>query len=230
MGKIVYKQYKICLHKKNYEILIPDIIPQNLWLDPRGYLYQNADSSDLFGDRDAMKCLRNVFITLAQEPDKIVYLPLENRCMAHDRILTDKVPQVVFYNHTIQLKRREWHDILKIIHGGCRKPEQYVVHYNFPELENRYETLLHQWKKSKTYYVKDLTKEYYQYNTVFFECDRKNDLRTAVKMGWDLEKDLEHEAERYGYDIPIWTGPYTNSWGYLTFYFVTERFVKQYIQ
>lgn len=65
MGKIVYKRYQIRLHKKNYDILVPYWMPDKLWLAPYGSFYKNGEGSDLLGDRYAMKCMRNAFITLA---------------------------------------------------------------------------------------------------------------------------------------------------------------------
>ncbi len=229
MGKIVYKRYQIRLHKKDYDILVPYCMPQNLWLDPRGYIYKQADFSELFGDRHAMKCLRNAFITLAQEKEKIIYLPLENKCALHEQVLINRVPELVLYNHNIQLKRKEWKNLLKIIRR-YRKPEIYVVYFNFPELEKQYDLMLHQWKKKNSYYISDQVKEYFEQNIVFFECDKRNDLQVAIKLEKYLRCDLEQMAIRRGYDAPVFVGPYTNSWGYLSFYFVTERFIKDYIQ
>ena len=228
MGKIVYKRYQIYLHKKCYEVLVPYQMPQKVWLDPRGYLYKHADCSELFVDINAMKCIRNAFITLAQEPDKIIYFPLENRCSIHERVLIDKVPQVVFYNHTIQFKRKEWKAILEAIR--YTRSTEYVVYYKFLDLKLLYEKMLHQWKKRKSYYRDGLVKEYYEKNTVFFECDKRNDLQVAVELGKQLEDDLEYEARRGGYEIPVWIGPHTNTWQLLSFYYVTERFEKDYLE
>lgn len=180
MGKIVYKRYQIRLHRKNYDILVPYRMPEKLWLAPYGSFYKNGEGADLLGDRYAMKCMRNAFITLAQEPDKIIYFPLNQRWISYDRLGLHRIPQLVFYNHNIQLKRREWQDILKIIQGGYRKPEQYVVYLNYSELEKRYENMLHQWMKSKSYYRWNMIGEYVECNTYFFESDKRTNIQVVV--------------------------------------------------
>lgn len=227
MNKAVYKRYLIKLHGKEYDILIPYYMPHNLWLSPSGYFYKYGEGSDLFGDRKAMKCIRNTFITLAQEPNKIIYFPLENKCPSHKRLLLSRIPQIVFYNHNIQLKRSEWKDILKIINGGFRSAEQYVVYFKFPEVEKSYKNMLHQWKKSKTYYKRKQIKEFFQKNTLFFESDKRNSLQIAVKMGRELARDLEYEAEHNYYDHAVWIGPRTEDWCDINFFYVDEQFIEE---
>ena len=128
------------------------------------------------------------------------------------------------------MKRKEWNELRKIIHK-YRKPEIHVVYFNFPKLEKQYELMLHQWKKKKSYYVRDQVRECFQHNTVFFECDKRNDLQVAVKIEQYLRRDLEQMAVRCGYNAPVFVGPYVNnSWGYLSFYFVTKQFIEDYIK
>lgn len=81
----------------------------------------------------------------------IIYLPLEDRSKVIDGLMIGKIPQIVFYNHHIQLNRR-------------------------------------------------------------------------------LKEDLESKADRGEYDIPVWVGPYTNTWGWLELYYVPDRFIEEYIQ
>lgn len=55
-----------------------------------------------------------------------------------------------------------------------------MVYLNYSELEKRYENMLHQWMKSKSYYRWNMIGEYVEYNTYFFESDKRTNIQVVV--------------------------------------------------
>lgn len=225
MGKIVFRQYLLKLHGKLYDILVPDRVPENMWVVPRSFIYKYSEGSELLGDRDTVQWLRDTYITLALEPDKIIYFPLTDNHPVCPRIWVNHATQVVFYNHNVQLKRSEWKDIKKCL--KYRKGKPYVVHYNADDLVKSYREMLHHWKKNRTYYRERRFKEYYQYETCFFETCRKTALQIGVGIQEELGKDLDYEAEHDFFEHAFWIGPKCRDrYSCTGFYYVNRKFYK----
>lgn len=221
MGRIVFKQYFLKLHGKQYDILIPDRLPENMWMVPRSFIYKYSEGSELLGDRDTARWLRNTYITLALEPDKIIYFPLKENHPVCPRINVHHATQVVFYNHNVQFERREWKDIKHCLRYCKGKP--YVVHYNADDLEQACKEMEHQWKKSSSYYSTRRFKEFYQYETCFFETCRKTALQIAAGMQKELKKDLDDEAEHSYLQYAYWLGPHCKDSHFCTGFFYVNR-------
>ena len=226
MGKIIWKQYFVSLHGKKYDILIPDMVLENMWMIPRGFRYKHSEGSELLGDRDAMEWLKNTYLTLALESDKMIYFPFMDNHPVNEKLgIVNKAPQLLFYNHNIQFNRNEWKDIkqcLKYI-----KPKQYVVRYYGNEMVEKSKQVMEQWKNSKTFYRKRKFKEYYEKDTCFFESDWKTALEIGAYMHKQFEKDLDAEAEHDWIIHCFWMGPMCeDKYRDTSFIYVDKKFYK----
>ena len=73
MGKFVFNEYHIKLHGKEYDILVPSVNITEMWAFPMRDLSKCDNWDAIEGNRLAMQWVRNAYITLYQEPNKIIY-------------------------------------------------------------------------------------------------------------------------------------------------------------
>ncbi len=222
MGKFVFNEYHIKLHGKEYDILVPSENITEMWAFPMLDL-SKCDSWDVIeGNRLAMQWVRNAYITLYQEPNKIIYFSLRDIPPAYELQLWTLPPDLVLYNHQIQFKRKKWKKLKRCM--KYMKPKQHVVYFNMPELMKIQPLIFRQWEKNKSYYYeKGWERAYHEYETYFVEGSRKQALELVVKLQESLCQNLEKIIyERSGVE---YVG--TAEFGRAEYAFVTKEYIDQ---
>lgn len=162
MGKFVVNEYHIKLHGKEYDILVPSVNITEMWAFPMRDRNKLDNWDAIEGNRLAMQWVRNAYITLYLEPNKIIYFKLRNIPPAYELRLWTLPPDLVLYNHQM------------------------------PELMKIQPLIFRQWKKNKSYYrEKSWERAYHEYETYFVEGSRKQALELAVKLQESLTCNLE---------------------------------------
>ena len=173
MGKFVVNEYHIKLHGKEYDILVPSVNITEMWAFPMRDRNKLDNWDAIEGNRLAMQWVRNAYITLYLEPNKIIYFKLRNIPPAYELRLWTLPPDLVLYNHQM------------------------------PELMKIQPLIFRQWKKNKSYYrEKSWERAYHEYETYFVEGSRKQALELAVKLQESLTCNLEqiiYERSRVEY-------------------------------
>ena len=222
MGKFVFHEYKINLHGRDYDILVPSVKIEEMWVLPMEERTK-CDSWDIVeGNRLAMQWVRNAYITLAQEADKIIYFTVRQIPPAFDLKLWTVPPDLVLYNHQVQLKRKNWKKLKHCM--KYRKPEQHVVYFNMPELLQKEKIIFREWKKNKSFYRrKSRERVYHEYDTYFVEGDTKQALGLAAQLQRSLCKDLESLIyQEHGIEY-VGTGVF----GKAEYAFTTKEYIDQ---
>lgn len=222
MGKFVFKEYHIKLHGKEYDVLVPSINITEMWAFPMRDLGKCDNWDVIEGNRLAMQWVRNAYITLYQEPNKIIYFSLRDIPPAYELQLWTLPPDLVLYNHQIQFKRKNWKKLKRCM--KYMKPKQHVVYFNMPELMKIQPLIFRQWEKNKSYYYeKSWERAYHEYETYFVEGSRKQALELVVKLQESLCQDLEKIIyERSGVE---YVG--TAEFGRAEYAFVTKEYIDQ---
>lgn len=162
MGKFVVNEYHIKLHGKEYDILVPSVNITEMWAFPMRDRNKLDNWDAIEGNRLAMQWVRNAYITLYLEPNKIIYFSLRDISPAYELRLWTLPPDLVLYNHQM------------------------------PELMKIQPLIFRQWKKNKSYYrEKSWERAYHEYETYFVEGSRKQALELAVKLQESLTCNLE---------------------------------------
>ena len=162
MGKFVFNEYHIKLHGKEYDILVPSVNITEMWAFPMRDRNKLDNWDAIEGNRLAMQWVRNAYITLYLEPNKIIYFKLRNIPPAYELRLWTLPLDLVLYNHQM------------------------------PELMKIQPLIFRQWKKNKSYYrEKSWERAYHEYETYFVEGSRKQALELAVKLQESLTCNLE---------------------------------------
>lgn len=222
MGKFVFDEYHIMLHGKEYDILVPSVKITEMWAFPMREMGKCDNWDVIEGNRLAMQWVRNAYITLYQQSNKIIYFSLRDIPPAYELQLWTLPPDLVLYNHQIQFKRNNWKKLKRCM--KYMKPKQHVVYFNMSELMKIQPLIFRQWKKNKSYYYeKSWERAYHEYETYFVEGSSKQALELAVKLQESLSQNLEKIIyERSGVE---YVG--TAEFGRAEYAFVTREYIDR---
>lgn len=133
-NKIKVKKYKISTKKQDYEVLVPNIPDNSLWVG----VLESEDGNGLLGTIKGVQALSIAFEIASRNPFSIVYLPIHDFLIPDIDTLSNMIKvdkhcllDIVITSTKVQLVRKDWKNIRnKLKHSSY---ENLNLCYHFDE-------------------------------------------------------------------------------------------------
>ena len=190
--KVSYYEYTIRYKHRDYRILVPQSLPDEMYLCCN--YCKNSDSDYIDGDRYTFRSLRDAAVTLALIPDVIIFYPVGRRksiyAIPNEEVQDARGYDLVLYNHQIQLSLSGWKRIRKMLQYVKKSP--LYLKFNIPEMICTAQEKLEKYEKSKQYYYsKSRTQVRFTSGTCFVESNKILQFNAFLRFEKFLQNDIE---------------------------------------